>query len=135
MHEQNKKAKIEGKEGGAKGRVNKYTARDREDKDREREEGKGGGGGGGGDKGDFRKSKKRVNMDKKYGMGGKKRGMKRNDSRSLNDFKDFKPKGNRSSGGGSGGGKGGFKGPNKGGNKGASRPGKANRDKARQGRK
>jgi rRNA-processing protein EBP2 len=42
------------------------------------------------------KSKKRVNMDKKYGFGGRdKKRMKQNDNKSLNNFKEFNPRGGK----------------------------------------
>jgi hypothetical protein len=37
-------------------------------------------------------NKKRVYKNKKYGMGGPKRGAKKSDPKSLNDFSDFNPK-------------------------------------------
>lgn len=42
------------------------------------------------------KSKKRINMDKKYGFGGRdKKRMKQNDNKSLNSFKEFNPRGGK----------------------------------------
>lgn len=80
------------------------------------------------------KSKKRVNMDKKYGFGGRdKKFGKRNDNKSLNNFKEFNPRGGkfnrleRNKGGkqGSGGKKGGS-------GAGKHRPGKDARNAKRQ---
>mmetsp|Transcript_18195 Transcript_18195/g.36646 ORF Transcript_18195/g.36646 Transcript_18195/m.36646 type:complete len:324 (+) Transcript_18195:114-1085(+) len=65
------------------------------------------------------KSKKRQNMDKKYGFGGADRKKaKLNDKKSLNDMKDFNPRGGkfvRREGGGRGGGGGGRGGAERGG--------------------
>ena len=80
-------------------------------------------------------NKKRKNLDKKYGFGGlKNKKATRNDNKkSLNDMREFNPKGGkqtskRGGGGGGGGGKGGGKG---GGGGGGKRPGKAARAGAR----
>jgi rRNA-processing protein EBP2 len=172
VFEQNKKAKTEGKDSAPKGRVNKFTTMRREDADKERAAGDGEHGGssgansrghGGGDLSG--KSKKRQVMDRKYGGGGKNRTtLKKNDARSLNDFKDFKPKGSpgsyqgrergsfggrggggrgaggrggggRGGGGRSGGGGGGRSGGGRGAAKSFNRPGKSTRDKSRAGKK
>jgi rRNA-processing protein EBP2 len=81
-----------------------------------------------GDRDRTEKSKKRKIMDKKYGFGGKDgKKSKMNDSKSLNDFTDFNPRGGkavRSS----------VPRRTKGG-KGANRPGKAARAKSRGGKR
>jgi len=87
------------------------------------------GGGGGANAG------KRQAKDKKFGFGGKKRGMKRNDKKSADDVSSFRPfnkgaaGGQKGAGGGFKGGKGGFKGGKKLGKGAKSRPGKSKRQK------
>merc|ERR550519_1505829 len=78
---------------------------------------------------------KRQAKDKKFGFGGKKRGMKRNDKKSADDVSSFRPfnkgaaGGQKGTGGGFKGGKGGFKGGKKLGKGAKSRPGKSKRQK------
>ena len=83
---------------------------------------------GGGDRDRPEKSKKRKIMDKKYGFGGKDgKKSKMNDAKSLNDFKDFNPRGGKSVHSAV---------PRRAkGGKGANRPGKAARAKSRGGKR
>lgn len=68
------------------------------------------------------KGKKRLNMDKKYGVGGRdKKRAKLNDKKSLNDLSEFNPRGGKF-----------VRRPKAGAKKAPNRPGKAARDKKRQ---
>ncbi len=68
------------------------------------------------------KGKKRLNMDKKYGVGGRdKKRAKLNDKKSLNDLSEFNPRGGKF-----------VRRPKAGAKKVPNRPGKAARDKKRQ---
>jgi len=68
------------------------------------------------------KGKKRLNMDKKYGVGGRdKKRAKLNDKKSLNDLTEFNPRGGKF-----------VRRPKAGAKKAPNRPGKAARDKKRQ---
>ena len=69
---------------------------------------------------------KRQAKDKKFGFGGKKRNIKKNDKKSADDVSSFRP---FNKGGAGGGAKGGFKGGKKLGKGSNSRPGKGKRDK------
>ena len=88
---------------------------------------------------DGEKSLKRINMDKKYGFGGKERHRMKKiaTSKSLNDMSDYNPKAGKSTGrrrgSGSGSGASGFGGAGgkSRGKKTANRPGKASRDAKR----
>jgi len=81
---------------------------------------------GGGKGGNREAERKRNSKDKKFGFGGKKRNIKKNDKNSTDDVSGFKP---FNKGGGGAGGKPGFKGGKKTGKVGSKRPGKGNRQK------
>merc|ERR1712106_422413 len=85
---------------------------------------------GGGKGGNREAERKRNSKDKKFGFGGKKRNIKKNDKNSTDDVSGFKPF-NKGGGGAGGKGKGkpGFKGGKKTGKVGSKRPGKGNRQK------
>lgn len=85
MKQMNKDAKKEKLASKNKRGVKDEAEGDKEEKVRSWTPGRGGKDGG--------KSKKRINMDKKYGFGGKdRRKAKLNDSKSLNDMSSFNPK-------------------------------------------
>lgn len=117
-------------------RLRKSGGADKEGRLLQLVEGKGGGRQGGGRGDGSGKSSKRQAMDKKYGFGAKERmRSKLNDKKSLNDLRDYSPRGGKfvrregkgrgSSGGGKAGG---------GAKVGGKRPGKAARAAARAGR-
>jgi len=81
---------------------------------------------GGGKGGNREAERKRNSKDKKFGFGGKKRNIKKNDKNSTDDVSGFKP---FNKGGGGAGVKPGFKGGKKTGKVGSKRPGKGNRQK------